>query len=106
MIPRVLWMSSSEARPGLADPEDWQLVETKHSYEASKYQMDLLGTQLDRQPHGPSSIRHFVVMPGIVSTNIGVALIGVFMEVMKVVVFYLVRCFFLLNDSFLRSPRP
>jgi 3-keto steroid reductase len=103
MPPRVVWISSSEARPGFADPEDWQLVKTQHSYEASKYQMDLLGTRLNRQPHNHSIVRHFVVMPGVVSTNIGVALVGALMEIMKVVVFYLVRCLSLNSLSSLTS---
>lgn len=102
-VPRVLWMSSNEAQAKLADPQDWQLLSTHQSYQASKYQMDLIGTQLDSSSK-VSTVRHFVVQPGIAHTNIGKALIGALMEVMKVFMFYLVRNVFLSFFCFFCSP--
>ena len=94
---RVLWTSSLEARPGFYEENDLQLVQTDHSYESSKYQIDLVATHLDGRsleadinPRKPI-VRHFVVQPGVTSTNISNALIGWFLDFLKVMAFYLVR---------------
>jgi 3-keto steroid reductase len=87
-------MSSLEATPGLYDADDWQLVKTKFSYEASKHQMELVATHLDRlslqAPPGSKQIRHLIVAPGIVSTNISAALVNTFTSFISLLLFYLV----------------
>ncbi|KAF8075838.1 hypothetical protein FPV67DRAFT_1469452 [Lyophyllum atratum] len=93
---RVIWMSSLEASPTFYDSEDWQLKKTAHSYESTKYQIDLIGTHLDRlalQDTGPLRIRHFVTQPGVCSTNVANALIGPVLDSLKVILFYLARFF-------------
>lgn len=93
---RVIWMSSLEASPSLYDPDDWQLIKTEHSYESSKYQIDLIATNFDRraleQISGEAAVkvRHVVVQPGIVSTNIDNALTGSFLNFFKLLAFYIV----------------
>lgn len=79
-------MSSTEARPNFNSPADIQLLQTEHSYEASKYQMDLLGTMLD----GSNAMRHVIVEPGVVRTGVSKALIGVVLETLMVAMFYFV----------------
>ncbi|KAG5645271.1 hypothetical protein DXG03_006573 [Asterophora parasitica] len=93
---RVVWMSSLEASPTFYDPEDWQLKKTGHSYESTKYQIDLIGTHLDRRALASSSsrrIRHFITQPGVCSTNVADALVGPVLDVFKVILFYLARFF-------------
>ncbi|KAF5372003.1 hypothetical protein D9615_008107 [Tricholomella constricta] len=93
---RVVWMSSLEASPTFYDSEDWQLKKTEHSYESTKYQIDLIGTHLDHlamQDVGPRRIRHFVIQPGVCSTNVANALIGPVLDFCKVILFYLARFF-------------
>jgi len=58
-------------------PEDWQLLETDHSYEASKYQIELLASQLEKQSfqseeqtNQRAKVRHVLIHPGIASTGI------------------------------------
>lgn len=96
---RVLWMSSLEANPQHYDSSDWQLTQSIHSYEGSKYQMDLIGSELDRRAITASQsegkklpeVRHFVVHPGVVYTSIDAVLLGAFLHKVKEWVFYLVR---------------
>lgn len=78
------------------DSEDWQLLKTDHSYESSKYQMDLIGTQLDKQvttgpgkTTSPANIRHFVVQPGVAHTGIIDLLIIKFMQYFMLLAFYM-----------------
>ncbi|KAF8883439.1 hypothetical protein BD779DRAFT_1539940 [Infundibulicybe gibba] len=89
--PRVVWMSSLEASPEHFDQYDTQLLQTDHSYEAAKYQIDLIS-------HGwvesdDTKIRHFVAHPGVCSTNISSALVGPVMDLLKVLMFYVARMF-------------
>lgn len=93
-------MSSLEASPkflthgGTQGPlDDWQLVDTDHSYEGSKYEIDLIGTILDREEaevEGGLRIRHFIAQPGVCSTSISAALVSWFSNILKVFTFYLV----------------
>ncbi|KAJ6510290.1 hypothetical protein C8R47DRAFT_1097447 [Mycena vitilis] len=94
---RVIWSSSLEASPKFYDNADWQLIKTDHSYESVKYQIDLIGTILDRRALRDSSstkgIRHFVSHPGVCSTKISTNLVtyGGFLDTLKIVVFYIGR---------------
>ncbi|KAI9061931.1 hypothetical protein FKP32DRAFT_1612868 [Trametes sanguinea] len=86
---RVLWMSSLDAEPTFDLDEDWQLTKTLHSYNASKFQIELICAELERRtleaeagrapampelvaPHG--EVHHYVVSPGITSTNMSALL--------------------------------
>ncbi|KAI0716004.1 hypothetical protein C8T65DRAFT_642505 [Cerioporus squamosus] len=82
---RVLWMSSLDAEPEFDPSDDWQLTKTMHSYQASKFQTELIAAELERRtleaqetgrassmpelvaPHG--EIHHLVVSPGVIATN-------------------------------------
>ena len=92
-------MSSLEASPAFYNNEDWQLKESAHAYEGTKYQIDLLCTLLDRRAlHSsePYPTRHFVTHPGVCATNVSNALVGPFMDIFKVLSFYIVSGFILL----------
>ncbi|KAH9921834.1 hypothetical protein B0H21DRAFT_766557, partial [Amylocystis lapponica] len=56
----------------------WQLVDTHFSYQASKFQIDLLALELaqraQKTPSARGEIRHLLVTPGIVATNIAAGL--------------------------------
>lgn len=95
---RVLWMSSLEAVREFYQPLDWQLKETEFPYEGSKCQTDLLAATLDQHSmvspsrEGAASIRHIVVQPGVVNTDIlGANQIGFLLNYLKLFTFYLVR---------------
>ncbi|KAF9443628.1 hypothetical protein P691DRAFT_808692 [Macrolepiota fuliginosa MF-IS2] len=95
---RVVWASSLEASPSFYDSDDWQLTKTEHSYESSKYQIDLIATHLDllarrALEEDPTSrpVRHFVSEPGVCSTNVSIALTGPILEILKVWAFYIAR---------------
>lgn len=88
----MIWCSSLEASPKFYDSKDWQLKLTEHSYESSKYQIDLIATNLDHlalQANG-KRVRHFISEPGVCSTPISRALIGPFFDYLKVLAFYVV----------------
>ncbi|OBZ74854.1 3-keto-steroid reductase [Grifola frondosa] len=92
---RVLWMSSLESRP-MYDPEnDWQLINTNYSYQASKYQMELICAELSKnaEPSQNPDILHFIVSPGITSTNMSTLLnIRIpFYRTLMLIVFYVIR---------------
>lgn len=94
---RVVWASSLEASPTFYESDDWQLLKTEHSYESSKYQIDLIATHLDLTARraleeDPTSrpVRHFISEPGVCSTNVSIALTGPILEVLKVWAFYIV----------------
>jgi len=64
---RVIWISSLDGSGEKYDPEDWQLVQSTSSYQESKYQIELIAHQLN-ETHSPQ-IRHLVVGPGVVTSN-------------------------------------
>ncbi|KAG0698853.1 NAD(P)-binding protein [Suillus ampliporus] len=91
---RVIWMSSHESSPIFYDPADWQFVTSAHSYESSKFQVDLIAHQLDQaslQGSDGLSTRHLIVLPGVVGTNIASALLGTFTSICMILAFYLAR---------------
>ncbi|KJA21652.1 hypothetical protein HYPSUDRAFT_140311 [Hypholoma sublateritium FD-334 SS-4] len=95
---RVIWCSSLEASPKFYDSKDWQLKSTEHSYESTKYQIDLIATCLDQlatsvQPTSGKPVRHFVSEPGVCSTSISRALVGPVLDYLKVFAFYVGRMF-------------
>lgn len=94
-IARVIWCSSLEASPKFYDSEDWQLTKTGHSYESSKYQIDIIAINLDRMAlnsngNGGKPIRHFVSEPGVCSTSISRALVSGVLDYIKTLLFYFV----------------
>ena len=95
---RVIWCSSLEASPKFYDSEDWQLTKTNHSYESSKYQIDIMAINLDRialSSNEGKPIRHFVSEPGVCSTSISRALASGFLDSIKIFLFYIVSFRFL-----------
>jgi 3-keto steroid reductase len=96
---RVVWMSSLEALRDVYDPNDFQLTKTEMPYEGSKCQMDLLAVTLDRNlvtsaPDSGPAVRHMVVQPGVVDTNImGATQIGYLLQWLKIISFYFVSLF-------------
>lgn len=82
---RVLWMSSLDAEPTFDLEDDWQLTKTLHSYQASKFQTELICSELEKrtreaQQNGHASsmqelvapdgeIHHLITSPGITATN-------------------------------------
>jgi 3-keto steroid reductase len=95
---RVLWCSSLEASPKFYDSKDWQLKTTEHSYESTKYQIDLIACHLDQMaikaiPAGEKKIRHLITEPGVCSTTISAAIAGPILDKIKVLLFYIVCAF-------------
>ncbi|KAG1739846.1 NAD(P)-binding protein [Suillus paluster] len=91
---RVIWMTSHESSPTFYDPADWQLIKSAHSYESSKFQMDLIAHQLDQvslQTSNELPTRHLIVLPGVAGTNIASALLGTFSSMCMFLSFYLAR---------------
>ena len=77
-------MSSLVAAPSFDPEDDWQLAKTLHSYEGSKFQIDLIASELERlgveaQEHATASlsdfvsadgaVHHLISSPGVVPTN-------------------------------------
>ncbi|PIL26432.1 hypothetical protein GSI_12190 [Ganoderma sinense ZZ0214-1] len=106
---RVLWMSSLDSEPVFDPKDDWQLTKTYHSYQASKFQIDLIASELEKRtvealeagrvssmeetvaPHG--EIHHLIVSPGIISTNMS-SLLNIWIpgyQYLMAVAFWLVR---------------
>jgi len=106
---RVLWCSSLEASPEFYDSKDWQLKTTEHSYESTKYQIDLIACHLDQMavktiPVGEKKIRHLITEPGVCSTTISAAIAGPILDKIKVLLFYLVCAFSLFFRPCSHSP--
>lgn len=92
---RVVWISSHEASSEFYDPKDWQLVKSEHSYECSKYQMNMISVHLDRgairdQLDGTPAVRHLTAYPGVAGTSIATALLGTFKTLCMFASFYIV----------------
>jgi 3-keto steroid reductase len=94
---RVLWTTSLEATH-FYRPEDWQLVETNHSYEGSKYQTELVAGQLENQAlrleeqtNRPAKVRHVLIHPGCASTGIADNLLPLILVYLMKLTFYIVR---------------
>ena len=106
---RVLWCSSLEASPKFYDSKDWQLKSTEHSYESTKYQIDLIACYLDQMavksnPAGEKKIRHLITEPGVCSTTISAAIAGPILDKIKVLLFYIVCALSLFFCPYSRSP--
>ena len=76
---------------------------TSHSYESSKYQIDIIATNLDRialNSNEGKPIRHFVSEPGVCSTSISRALATGILDYIKTLLFYFVSfsCIFFLGS--------
>ncbi|QRW16274.1 hypothetical protein RhiXN_04275 [Rhizoctonia solani] len=69
---RVLWTTSLEGRPSFFPGiDDYQLVSASHSYEASKYESELVACALDElESERNNGVRHLAVHPGVAGTNI------------------------------------
>ncbi|KAJ3534524.1 hypothetical protein NM688_g7122 [Phlebia brevispora] len=92
---RMIWMSSLEGQPCWYDHDDWQLVKTDHSYEGTKYQIDLISSRLaqqSREPNGEGDIvQHYTVHPGIAHSNMTSGMVYFFFDMCKVLLFYVAR---------------
>ncbi|EPQ59670.1 hypothetical protein GLOTRDRAFT_103653 [Gloeophyllum trabeum ATCC 11539] len=88
---RVIWTSSLEGHRSSLDLDDYQLLKTEHSYEASKYQTELIATHLSRQTASKGKIMHFVSHPGVVHTNVFSAALTWFTDALKILAFYFAR---------------
>jgi len=92
---RVIWTSSVEGQPCWYNHADWQLVKTDHSYEASKYQIDLVAAKLEqrcRESGGEGDVvRHFIVHPGIAHSNMTKDMIWFVLDVCKIALFWIAR---------------
>lgn len=87
---RVIWTSSLEGHRSSLDLDDYQLLKTEHSYEATKYQTELIATHLSRHTASEGRIRHFVSHPGVVHTNVFSAALTWFTDALKILAFYIV----------------
>ena len=102
-------MSSLDAEPTFNPADDWQLTKTMHSYQASKFQTELIGAELEERtleaqvtgragslpelvaPAG--EIHHLIVSPGVVATNMS-SLLNIWIpyyRYLMLAVFWLVR---------------
>ncbi|CUA69407.1 3-keto steroid reductase [Rhizoctonia solani] len=90
---RVLWTSSLEGRPSFFPGlDDYQLVSASHSYEASKYETELLACGLDElESERNNGVRHLVVHPGIAGTNIFLEHTGWLLDKLMFLAFYIAR---------------
>ena len=90
-------MSSLQALARFYDRDDWQLIKSDKPYEASKYQLELLVTQLERvslasyNPEKPPRIMHVIVDPGITNTRFSEKLRNAFTTILQNILFYIVR---------------
>ncbi|CAE6446193.1 unnamed protein product [Rhizoctonia solani] len=90
---RVLWTSSIEGRPSLFPGlDDYQLLSASHSYEASKYETELIASGLDQlESERNNGVRHLVIHPGIAGTNIFFEHTGWFLDKLMLLAFYIAR---------------
>jgi len=104
-ISRIIWMSSLEAIQDNFDSMDWQLTETEMPYEGSKCQVDLISATLDFEStsivaNESCAVRHMIIQPGVVDTDIfGASQIGFFLNVFKLLTFYVARILFSENHT-------
>ncbi|KAJ1308929.1 hypothetical protein OPQ81_004614 [Rhizoctonia solani] len=90
---RVLWTSSLEGRPSFFPGlDDYQLFSVLHSYEASKYETELIACGLDElESERNNGVRHLIVHPGIAGTNIFLEHTGWFLDKLMLLAFYIAR---------------
>ncbi|KAL4075663.1 NAD(P)-binding protein [Scleroderma citrinum] len=88
---RVIWISSHEALSERYDPKDWQLIKSNHSYQSSKYQLNLMVLYLDQEAMKRGAPRHFTMLPGVAGTNIANALLGPITYYIMYMAFYVAR---------------
>ncbi|KAI0945840.1 hypothetical protein AcV7_009969 [Taiwanofungus camphoratus] len=100
---RVLWMSSIDTLPTYDPVDDWQLIKTCASYQASKFQVDLICMELSRREQQRretesgarvAEVQHFLVSPGITATNMAATLLKPWpLELLMLLFFHICRLF-------------
>lgn len=99
---RVQWTTSLDGYKHSFDPNDMQLLNTRDSYQPSKYQVNLVCAALARleetspPKEGEAKLTHVSVHPGICSTNNTAGVLNVVMTLAKSLGFYLVKISFFL----------
>ncbi|OSX57027.1 hypothetical protein POSPLADRAFT_1041828 [Postia placenta MAD-698-R-SB12] len=91
--PRVLWTTSIDVLPAYNPADDWQLTKTDASYQASKFQLDLMSRELARRSsEDDGKVVHVLVSPGITATKMAAELLRpVILEWLMLLFFYFCR---------------
>ncbi|KAF8583988.1 hypothetical protein K439DRAFT_1389992 [Ramaria rubella] len=91
---RIEWLSSLDAIPEDYDPKDPQLRQAKFSYQASKYQIDLLCAELARiaiPQNNEIRMSHLLVHPGVCHTSMTDSVLNFALTFLKILSFYVIR---------------
>ncbi|KAH9816272.1 hypothetical protein DFH28DRAFT_220841 [Melampsora americana] len=109
---RIIWTGSLDGLAKYFDPRDYQCLEGHQAYQSTKYQVGLLGwafnsvirkyeadlkeeSRVETQETTSSpKIISIVAHPGIVAGNMFTQIVGVFLDYVMLMTFYLVRILF------------
>lgn len=89
----MLWTTSIDVLPAYNPADDWQLTKTDASYQASKFQLDLMSRELARRSsEDDGKVVHVLVSPGITATKMAAELLRpVILEWLMLLFFYFCR---------------
>ncbi|ANB13285.1 3-keto-steroid reductase [Sugiyamaella lignohabitans] len=90
---RIIWISTSIALPEMLSEDDLGLVKCKYSYEASKYEIELLQHATYQSLYNKYGIQSWLLHPGVFKSTTFVPTLNVFAYVGMFLMFYICRLF-------------
>lgn len=88
---RLIWISTSISLPEYFDPSDLGIEKSEHSYEASKYELELLHQATYQKLLKQDGIQSWLLQPGVFKSTTFVPTMNVFMYLAMLVMFYICR---------------
>lgn len=90
---RLIWISTSISLPEFFDPNDIGIEKSEHSYECSKYELELLHQATYKQLYEKDGIQSWLLQPGVFKSTTFVPTMNIFMYISMLVMFYICRWF-------------
>lgn len=87
---RLIWISTSISLPEFFDKQDMGIENNEHSYEASKYELELLHQATYKQLY-KEGVQSWLLQPGVFKSTTFVPTMNVFMYIAMLVMFYICR---------------
>lgn len=90
---KLIWISSCISLPEYYDPDDLGIERNMHSYEASKYELEMLHAATHEKMLAEKGIESWILQPGVFKSTTFVPTLNAFMYFGMLMMFYICRWF-------------